>query len=103
MAWEVRFFVDGRASGAAPRDRPSLFRTEADALTHARVLLDRAPEGCAEVFHREARRRAVYRSARAAWSPWRTRPDPATRSDAPRRTTTMRMRRPTDATARRWP
>ena len=61
MAWEVRFFADRRAFGAAPRDRPSLFRTEADALTHARVLLHRAPGGCAEVFDREEHRRAVYR------------------------------------------
>ena len=61
MAWEVRFFVDGRASGAAPRDGPSLFRTEPDALTHARFLLHRAPEECVEVFHRDAGRRAVHR------------------------------------------
>jgi hypothetical protein len=32
-----------------------------DALTHARFLLHRALEGCVEVFHREARRRVVYR------------------------------------------
>jgi hypothetical protein len=62
MAWEVRFFADRRAFGAAPRGGGAcLFEAEADALTHARILLDRAPEGCAEVFHRDARRRAVYR------------------------------------------
>ena len=47
--------------GAPGGDGPWLFEAEADALTHARILLHRAPEGCAEVFHREARRRAVYR------------------------------------------
>ena len=61
MAWEVRFFADRRAFGGAPRGGRCLFEAEADALTHARILLDRAPEGCAEVSHREARRRAVYR------------------------------------------
>jgi hypothetical protein len=61
MAWEVRFFADRRAFGGAPRGGPCLFEAEADALTHARILLDRAPEGCVEVFHRDARRRAVYR------------------------------------------
>ena len=62
MAWEVRFVADRRAFGAAPRgDGPCLFGAEADALTHARILLDRAPEGRAEVFHRNAGRRAIYR------------------------------------------
>ncbi len=62
MAWEVRFFADRRAFSGAPRGGGAcLFEAEADALTHARVLLDRAPEGCAEVFHRDAGRRAVYR------------------------------------------
>jgi hypothetical protein len=61
MAWEVRFFDGGRASGEAQPCAPCRFRAEADALTHARILLDRTPEGCAEVFHREAGRRAVYR------------------------------------------
>ena len=61
MAWEVRFFADRRAFREGPRGAPCPFRAEPDALTHARILLDRAPEGCAEVFHREARRRAVYR------------------------------------------
>ena len=61
MAWEVRFFAEGRAFGEAPRGGPSPFGTEADALTHARFLLHRAPEGRVEVFHCEARRRAVYR------------------------------------------
>ena len=61
MAWEVRFFADRRAFGSAPHRGPCLFEAEADALTHARILLDRAPEGCAEVFHRDAGRRAVYR------------------------------------------
>ncbi len=61
MAWEVRFFADRRAFGNAPHGGPCVFEAEADALTHARILLDRAPEGCAEVFHRDARRRAVYR------------------------------------------
>ncbi len=61
MAWEVRFFADGRASGEARRGVPSPFRAEADALTHARFLLHRAPEGRVEVIHRDAGRRAVYR------------------------------------------
>ncbi len=62
MAWEVRFFADRRAFSGAPRGGGAcLFEAEADALTHARILLDRAPEGCAEVFDREARRRAIYR------------------------------------------
>ena len=61
MAWEVRFYVDGRAYGDAAGGAPSPFRAEADALTHAHILLHRAPEGCVEVFHREARRSAVYR------------------------------------------
>ena len=61
MAWEVRFFTEGRAVGKAKRGAPCPFQAEADALTHARILLDRAPEGCAEVFHRDAGRRAVYR------------------------------------------
>ena len=61
MAWEVRFSTEGRAVGKAKRGGPSPFRAEADALTHARILLHRAPEGCVEVFHREARRRALYR------------------------------------------
>ncbi len=62
MAWEVRFYANRRAPGEAPRGgRPCPFQTEPDALTHARFLLHRAPEGSVEVFHREARRRAVYR------------------------------------------
>ncbi len=61
MAWEVRFFADRRAFGNAPHGGRCVFQAEADALTHARILLDRAPEGCAEVFHRDAGRRAVYR------------------------------------------
>ena len=61
MAWEVRFFVEGRAPGEALRDGPCPFQAEPDALTHARFLLHRAPERCVEVFHRDTRRRAVYR------------------------------------------
>ncbi len=61
MAWEVRFFVERRASGGAPRERPCPFQAEPDALTHARFLLHRAPGRCVEVFDRAARRRAVYR------------------------------------------
>ena len=61
MAWEVRFFVAGRAPGEAPRERPCPFQAEPDALTHARFLLHRAPDRCVEVFDRAARRRAVYR------------------------------------------
>ena len=61
MAWEVRFFTEGRAVGKAKRGAPSPFRAEADALTHARFLLHRAPDRCVEVFDRDARRRAVYR------------------------------------------
>ncbi len=61
MAWEVRFFADRWAPGEAPRGAPSPFRAEADALTHARFLLHRAPEGRVEVFHRDTHRRVVYR------------------------------------------
>ena len=61
MAWEVRFFAEKRTVGEVARGAPSPFQAEPDALTHARFLLHRAPEGCVEVFHREARRRAVYR------------------------------------------
>ena len=61
MAWEVRFFVEGRAPGEALRERPCPFQAEPDALTHARFLLHRAPDRCVEVFDRAARRRAVYR------------------------------------------
>ena len=61
MAWEVRFFPEGRALGGSQRDAPCPFRAEADALTHARILLERPPEERVEVFHREAGRRAVYR------------------------------------------
>ena len=61
MPWEVRFFGDRQAITEGPRGGPSTFQAEADALTHARWLLHRAPEGRVEVFHREARRRAVYR------------------------------------------
>ena len=61
MAWEVRFFVEGRAPGQAPRERACPFQAEPDALTHARFLLHRAPDRCVEVFDRAARRRAVYR------------------------------------------
>ncbi len=61
MAWEVRFFPEGRVLGESQRDAPCPFGAEADALAHARILLDRAPEVCVEVFHREAGRRAVYR------------------------------------------
>ena len=61
MAWEVGFFADRRAFGGAPRGGPCLFEAKADALTHARILLERAPEGCAAVFDRDAGRRAVYR------------------------------------------
>jgi hypothetical protein len=61
MAWEVRFFTQGRPSGETPWGGPTPFRAEPDALTHARFLLHRAPEGCVEVFDRGTRRRAVYR------------------------------------------
>ena len=61
MAWDVRFFVEGRAPGEVPRERPCPFRAEPDALTHARFLLQRAPERCVEVFDPDTRRRAVYR------------------------------------------
>ena len=61
MAWEVGFFVEGRAPGEVPRDGPCPFQAEPDALTHARFLLHRAPDGRVEVFHRDTRRRAVYR------------------------------------------
>jgi len=61
MAWEVRFYVDGRAYGDAAGGAPSPFRAETDALTHARFVLHRAPEGCVEVFDSVTRRRAVYR------------------------------------------
>ena len=61
MAWEVRFFTKGRGSGETPPGGPSPFQAEPDALTHARFLLHRAPDGRVEVFHRDTRRRAVYR------------------------------------------
>jgi hypothetical protein len=61
MAWEVRFFLEERAVSEARRDAPCPFQAESDALTHGRFLLHRALEGCVEVFHREARRRVVYR------------------------------------------
>ena len=61
MAWEVRFFTNVRASGETPPGGPSPFQAEPDALTHARFLLHRAPDGRVEVFHRDTRRRAVYR------------------------------------------
>ncbi len=50
-----------KTSAEAARSALCLFQAEADALTHARILLEGAPEGCAEVFHRDAGRRAVYR------------------------------------------
>ena len=61
MAWEVRFFVEGRAPGEAPRERPCPFQAELDALTHARFLLHGTPDGRVEVVNRDTRRRAVYR------------------------------------------
>jgi hypothetical protein len=61
LAWEVRFFGDRGASDEVPRGGPCPFQTEPDALTHARFLLHRAPDGRVEVFHRATRRRAVYR------------------------------------------
>ncbi len=61
MAWEVRFFADRQAPHEAPRSGPCPFHAEPDALTHARFLLHRAPDGRVEVFDRETRRRAVYR------------------------------------------
>ncbi len=64
MAWEVRSFGERRAPGEAPRERPCPFQAEPDALTHARFLLHRAPDGRVEVFHRDTRRRAVYRLRR---------------------------------------
>ena len=60
MAWEVRFFTEGRADGDTARGTPCPFQAEADALTHARILLHWAPDGRVEVFH-SGRRRAVYR------------------------------------------
>ena len=61
MAWEVRFFAEGRAASSTSGGAPCPFRAEADALTHARCVLHRAPEGRAEVFDSDTRRRAVYR------------------------------------------
>jgi hypothetical protein len=61
MAWEVRVFAEGHAVGEAAHGTPCRFQAEADALTHARILLDRAPEARVEVLDRDARRRAVYR------------------------------------------
>ena len=45
MAWEVRFFTNERGSGGTPPGGPSPFQAEPDALTHARFLLHRAPDG----------------------------------------------------------
>ena len=61
MAWEVRFFMEGRALSDQPCNGPSPFHAEPDALTHARFLLHAAPDGCVEVIHRGTHRRAVYR------------------------------------------
>ena len=61
MAWEVGFFTDERTFGETPPRGSSPFQAEPDALTHARFLLHRAPEGRVEVFDRAARKRAVYR------------------------------------------
>ena len=62
MAWEVRFFAERRTFGGAPRGGgPCLFEAEADAPTHARILLHRPPQARVEVFHRAARRRGVHR------------------------------------------
>lgn len=61
MAWEVRFFTNVRASGEPPPDQLSPFQAEPDALTHARFLLHRVPDGRVEVYHRDTGRRAVYR------------------------------------------
>ena len=61
MAWDVRFFTSGRTLGDVSCNGPSRFRMEADALTHARFLLDEMPDGRVEVLHRDTRRRAVYR------------------------------------------
>ena len=41
--------------------RDAALRPEPDALTHACFLLHREPDRCVEVFHRDTRRRAVYR------------------------------------------
>ena len=61
MAWEVRFFADRRAPHETLPGVPCPFQAEPDALTHARFLLHRAPDGRVEVFDRDTRRRAVYR------------------------------------------
>ncbi len=61
MAWEVRFFTKGRGGGETPPGGPSPFQAEPGTLTHARFSLHRAPDGRVEVFHRDTRRRAVYR------------------------------------------
>ena len=61
MAWEVRFFAEERSVGDASGGAPCPFHAEPDALTHARFLLHRAPDRSVEVFHRDTRRRAVYR------------------------------------------
>ncbi len=61
MAWEVRFFTKERGSDGTPPGGPTPFQAEPDALTHARFLLHRAPDGRVEVFRRGTRRRAVYR------------------------------------------
>ncbi len=50
-----------KTSVEAARSAPCLFQAEADSLTHTRFLREGAPEGRVQVFHREARRRAVYR------------------------------------------
>ena len=86
MAWEVRFFADRRAFSDGPRGAPCPFQAEPDALTHARILLDRAPEGCVEVFDRDARRRAVYRLRGGRMVALATRPDRRSRAARPRYT-----------------
>lgn len=61
MAWEVRFFADGQARHETPTGGPCPFGAEPDALTHARFLLHRAPDGRVEVVDRDTRKRALYR------------------------------------------
>jgi hypothetical protein len=59
------------------RRGPCLFEAEADALTHARILLHRAPDGAWRCSTTRRAGAPSTASARAAWSPWRTRPDRA--------------------------
>ena len=57
MGWEVRF----RPSGERGSLSSSIVSSYPDALTHARILLDRDRGGAVEVREEGSNRRVVYR------------------------------------------